>query len=230
MSLFGWFSSKKQVPENSESATTYHYTHETREAVRKWLNRFFKGENVQDDFWQRVATYKNKNLHEPKVNDIIWGMLNERRAHFFQQGNLGFYRNDTMAMCVMLDLEGRSADQLEHAIHLITLDACGVANVDSWKENGGPFRLKEAFIAPVCAPMLVGCARSLDLSFEALKIEFLAVSNKKLLAFGSHRPDISSEQIWNSVQLDIKNQFEQTPKPKRAKSVNAPSLLKEANA
>lgn len=217
MSLFGWISSRKNRRDD--------YTEESREAVRKWLNRFFKGEDVQDDFWSRVRQFKTKNKSEPRVNDIIWGMLNDRRAVFFKEGMLGLYRNDTLAMCALLDMESRQDDRFVHAIHLTTLDACGAANVAWGTQGGGPLRLNEAYIAPVCLPLLAECAGHLELNFEQVRDRFIQVAEDLLASFGVHRPKLSGIEIWGRIQHEIQPLLEQEPHQRPRRRISEPVLI-----
>lgn len=217
MSLFGWIFSRKNRLDD--------YTEELREAVRKWLNRFFKGEDVQDDFWSRVRQYKTRNKSEPKVNDIIWGMLNDRRAFFFKEGMLGLYRNDTLAMCMLLDIENRQDGRFVHAIHLTTLDACGASNVPWGTSGGGPLRLNEAYIAPVCLPLLAECSRYLELNFEQVRDRFIQVAEELLASFGKYRPKLSGIEIWGRIQHEIRPLLEQEPHQRSRRRISEPVLI-----
>jgi hypothetical protein len=199
MSLFGKLFGRKASENVANSKNIEGYSTETTEAIRKWLDRFFKDRDAQTEFWEKVGVYKNENGHEPKVNDIIWGMLNDRRSKYFEQGNLGLYRNDTMAMCELLQIEGRFNDQFRLAVHLTVLDGCGASNV-GWNSPEGVFREDEAIIASVCAPMLCSGAEGMGLSFDELKVKFLEVAQEFQDSFGKRKPMTPVDNIWLQVE------------------------------
>lgn len=208
--MFGWFSKKNETSSPVKKAQVSPYDTDTKEAVRKWLNRFFSGEDVQDSFWMKVDEYKRANGHEPKVNDIIWGMLNERRLQYSKDGALGLARNKTLSMCTILELEERHSDRLQYAIELTLLDACGASNA-GWGD-GGPFRVNEAFIAPICAPLLAECAHNLKMTIDVLANEFISSGEKKLERYGKYRPALTAKEVWHLVADDVQENYSSGPK------------------
>lgn len=222
MPLFDWLF-KRPEPNGVEITPVNEYPNETKEAVRKWLNRFYQDDGFQKDFWDAVCRSKLKNGFEPKVNDIIWGLLNEKRTLFFKQGNLGLYRNVTLGMCKLLELEDKQKELLTHIIQLITLDACGARNV-GWEEAfGGPFGLEEAFIPPISALMLVECAQRQGLSVDSLQEKFIELSGKQMDRLGRYCPEISAIEIWSLVEGDVER-LSLEPCKKRRRRVGEPSL------
>ena len=222
MPLFNWLF-KRPEPKAEEIASVSEYPNETKEVVRKWLNRFDQDVDFQKDFWDAVGEYKLKNGFEPKVNDIIWGLLNEKRTLYFKQGNMGLYRNATHGMCKLLEVEDKQHELLTHIIQFITLGACGARNV-GWEEAfGGPFSLEEAFIPPISAPMLVECAQRQGLSVDSLREKFIELSGKQLDQLGRYCPAISALEIWSLVEADVKR-LSLEPLKKSRRRVGEPSL------
>lgn len=191
---------------------------ETREEVRKWLNRFFKDGDQQEEFWARVNTYEAQNGHTPRANDIIWGMLNHRRSAFLSEGLFGLYRNETLSMYTLLDLEDRHDDLLMYASWVTALDGMGVT-------NSGKFDQKSAWISQICPSLISESGLLANRSLPDVQAEFLRHSEKLLEGFGITNPHYEAKRIWKLVETDVQKQFTHGT-PKRRKRKSAPVLTK----
>lgn len=218
--IFGKAGSKPPVSSNPADD----YPEEVQEAVRKWLQRIFTGEDLRPEFWKAVNSFKATNGHEPVVNDIIWGLLNERRSLFFTDGKLGLYRNETLSMCSLLEIEGKEKSKFLHLVELTTLDACGAQNAGWDAPGGGPLSLRGARIAPLCTSALAACGRELDMSIVDLEVEFVRQSEATLENFGKYRPKITGGKIWNKIKSDVAQAYEAYKPAKRRARKKQPSL------
>lgn len=191
---------------------------EAKEEVRKWLNRFFKDGDHQEDFWARVSTYEAQNGHMPRTNDIIWGMLNDRRSEFLSEGLFGLYRNETLSMYTLLDLEDRFDHLLIYASWVTALDGMGAT-------NSGKFDPERAWIAPICPGLISESALLAHMSLADVQAEFLRHSESLLEGFRITNHSYEARRIWGLVEADVQSQFTHGL-PKRRKRKPAPILTK----
>lgn len=157
-----------------------------RNEVRKWLNHFFYSGSVEDEFWQAVEVYRGKNGYNPRVNDIIWGLLQKQRQEELKQGLLGPYSTTTMDMCKLLSGEDRYAECLFHASQFTYLHGVGASQINIGYENEFPAcDLEQAFIGSTSAPFIGGCALELGLSLDDTKEIFIEAAQKQVDSLGN---------------------------------------------
>jgi len=207
MGLLGKLFSKKEDPPVRESDN---YSHETQEAVRKWVSRFAQWSDTESDFWSYVAEFRAKNGFPPKVNDAIWAVLNKQRMLAATNHQFGMYSNLTRGMYGLLIREGKQKDALKCSIELITFDASGLST-SSWRPDKGlVVDPTLCFVAPAAISDLAQCAVSLSFSVDDLKEAFLRESAQCLARMGSIRPDTTPEKMWDMIAGDVATLFAQS--------------------
>lgn len=198
---------------------TLNISPEKFDEVKKWVNRFFKDIGSVDRFWWAVGAYFAKNEHFPKVNDILWGMLNEDRSAQFSNGDFGMYGATTMSMSNLLHHEGRFKEMLLHACHFTALQCAGAQN--GFPKQ--PFNSSFSMVGSSCIPSIFHAASETGLDYNETKAKFLELSSEVYANFGADNPSKMGQEASAMIADELARFFKENPKPPRFR-VKSPRL------
>lgn len=198
--LSGWFA--KDVSDDTRHEEALRYTTSSRARIRKWTSQFVPWEMVADGFWDAVRVARIDSGRPPNVVDVLTDLLARRRQSWWDQGQLGSYRNDTLGLCKLAASQNDHEVCLSYALVVLTLDACG-ANNDGWRVDAGPFRSEQAFVSTGALLLFARSGRALGYDEQRLRSIFIDSAQQMLLPLGSKRPDVEPEALWKLVRVDL---------------------------
>ncbi|WP_159078908.1 hypothetical protein [Orrella marina] len=219
--LSGWLT--RSGDDQSLHAEALRYDASSRTRIRKWVNQFSPWEMVADAFWNTVQQQRLESGQAPGAQEVLTALLNERRQSGWDQGQLGWYRNDTLGLCKLAAQNNDHRPCLSLATIVLILDACG-ANNDGWHAQTGPFRSGAAFVSTSALLLFARSARHLGYDAERLHTIFVEAAESILTPLGSARPDVSHGDLWKLVRVDLTRELKSRFTERAVPSVCEPVL------
>lgn len=198
--LTGWLTGS--VDDQTAHTEALRYDASSRAQIRSWVSQFVPWEMVSDEFWDAVRQQRQDKGKTPCAQEIMTTLLEARRQSWWDQGQLGWYRNDTLGLCKLAARNDDHPSCLSLATLVLILDACG-ANNDGWNVRTGPFRSEEAFVSTSALLLFARSARHLGHDDQQLRTIFMGAAESFLVPLGSAGPAVNFDDLWKLVRVDL---------------------------
>jgi len=164
------------------------------------------------EFVEKRIELKKRFGREPLINDIKWGIYNDRILKFSSTMEWGLYRNNKLDMAQLLIKEGRLKEGLNFLLEVCYLDLNGPWNVPTFygkipsremmKEFGlKEFELKVARLAPGVISMVQESINKLGLSNNSTKKLFIEI-NERVKPLKDM--PLTPAKAWKKIQKELR--------------------------